>query len=106
MTDILEHMYKVREYAIYKNIKEAMIIVDRDVAYINQLYIKDVNGGFLTIPECVMGMKVKYESGLADRLGVNFIITEDKHVPEPFTKTLADYSTDELLDEIRRRTSE
>ena len=46
MMDIYEHIRNAREWAIEKNIMDAMIIIDRDIAYTNQLYIQEGNGSF------------------------------------------------------------
>ena len=100
--DIYEHIRNAREWAIEKNIMDAMIIIDRDIAYTNQLYIQEGNG-FLSVPPMIMGMEIKYDPCLSERLGVNFIITENKHNEVKERTSLEEYSTEELLDEIKRR---
>ena len=102
MDDLMEHIYKAREYAIRDGIREAMIIIDTGIAKVNGFLIQE-RTGFLTIPPMIMGMSVKYDNKLKDLTGANFIITEDK-LPENLPhKELCDYSNEELMEELNRR---
>lgn len=101
--DIIKHIQKAKEEAIRKGILDAMIIIDEDLAYVNKFYIASGKTGFLEIPTMIMGMKVKYQKNLTEDLGVNFIIKEDKSCNPYPQKDLSDYSTDELLNEIKKR---
>lgn len=104
MKDILEHIEKVREQMLRDNIKANTIIIDSDVARVNgfQYFFTDT---ILDVPPMFMGLQVLYEKNLSEKIGrpVNFIISEKK-IEKPTPKTpLSDYSTEELLDEIRKR---
>ena len=51
---------------------------------------------------------LKYEENLSETMGrpVNFVMTERKMPEKPFKTPLSEYSTEELLDEIRKRVDE
>ena len=103
MKDILEHIAKAREETIKKNIRANTIIIDKDVAMVNKLWIPISPNSIVETPKMIMGLKVEYEENLSDKLGVdcNFVITNKDTIK---SKTpLSEYSTDELLDEIRKR---
>ena len=121
VTDIYEHMIMAKKEAIKAGIKANLVIISPSVAKVNKFFVKTggniikCNDGvhswqyteqcsIAEVPEMILGMKVKYDN-LLDEIPANFIICEDP-TPEKKEKTLADYSIDELLDEIRRRTNE
>lgn len=103
MKNILEHIEKVREQTIKKCIRANTIIIDKDVAMVNKLWIPISPNSIVETPRMLMGLKVEYEENLSDKLGVdcNFIMAEKK-IATPKTP-LSEYSTEELLDEIRKR---
>lgn len=67
--NLLEHIRAAKIQADKKNIAANMIILDTGVAITNGLYLTD---GF--IDPTIWGMKVKYQSKLADDYNVNFAI--------------------------------
>ena len=73
--NILEHIRSAKIQADKQNIAANMIILDTGVAITNGLFLTD---GF--IGPTIWGMKVKYQSKLADDYNVNFVIshTNDK----------------------------
>lgn len=103
MKDILEHIEKVRECMLRDNIKANTIIIDSDVAKVNGFQYLSAPQTITDVPVMFMGLKVEYEENLSDKLGVdcNFVMAERK-IETPKTP-LSEYSTEELLDEIRKR---
>ena len=104
MKNILEHIEKVRKCMLRDNIKANTIIIDSDVARVNgfQYFFTDT---ITDVPPMFMGLQVFYGENLSENVGtpVNFIMSE-KNIEKPETKTpLSEYSTEELLDEIRKR---
>lgn len=102
MKDILEHIEKVRKCMLRDNIKANTIIVDSEVAKVNGFYFAAPQFR-ADVPPMIMGLKIEYEENLSDKLGVdcNFVMAERK-IETPKTP-LSEYSTEELLDEIRKR---
>ena len=103
MKNILEHIAKTREQAIKQHIRANTIIIDKDVAMVNKLWISISPNSIVRMPPMLMGLKVEYEENLSEKLGVdcNFVMAERK-IETPKTP-LSEYSTEELLDEIRKR---
>ena len=102
MKNILEHIEKVRAYMLRDNIKANTILIDSEVARVNgfQYFFTDT---ILDVPPMFMGLQVFYEENLSEKVGTpaNFIMAERKINKQ---KTpLSEYSTEELLDEIRKR---
>ena len=104
MKDIIEHIEKVRKYMLKENIKANTIIIDKEVAKVNGFQYLSAPQTIAYVPTMFMGLQVFYEEDLSKTIGipVNFVITERK-IEQPKAKTLSDYSTDELIDEIKRR---
>ena len=103
MKDILEHIEKVREQMFRDNIKANTIIIDSEVAKVNGFQYLSAPQTITYVPPMFMGLQVLYEENLSEKVGtpVNFVITERKIHKQ---KTpLSYYSTEELLDEIRKR---
>ena len=102
MKDILEHIEKVKELMFRDNIKANTIIIDSEVARVNgfQYFFSDT---IIDVPPMFMGLQVLYEEKLSEKVGtpVNFVIAE-RNTEIPKTP-LSEYSTEELLDEIRKR---
>ena len=103
MKNILEHIAKAREQAIKQHIRANTIIIDKDVAMVNKLWISISPNSIVRMPPMLMGLRVEYEENLSDKLGVdcNFVMAEKKI--ETHKTPLSEYSTEELLDEIRKR---
>lgn len=102
MKDILEHIEKVKEQMLRDNIKANTIIIDNEVAKVNGFYF--TAPPFITdVPPIYMGLQVLYDEKLSEKVGtpVNFVMAEIK-IEKPKTP-LSEYSTEELLDEIRKR---
>lgn len=105
--NLLEHIKMARKYAIKECINANKIIIDKDLALLNADvfgYFDGLNNQYIQTPKMIMGMSIAYEENLKSDYGCNFVIAE---VPEEEkeTKTLSDYTTDELLEELRRRTN-
>ena len=106
MKDILEHIEKVRKYMLRDNIRANTIIIDREVAKVNGFQYLSTSQTITDVPPMFMGMQVLYEENLSETMGtpVNFVMTERKLPEIPTPKTpLSEYSIDELLEEIRKR---
>ena len=103
MKDILEHIEKVKEYMIKNNIKANTIVIDNEVAKVNGFRCFLDNRTMVDVPTMFMGLQVFYEENLSEKFGtpVNFVMAERK-IETPKTP-LSEYSTEELLDEIRKR---
>lgn len=108
MKDILEHIEKVRMYMLRDNIRANTIIIDGDVAKVNGFKYLSAPQTIADVPTMYMGLQVLYEKNLSETMGrpVNFVMTERKMPIKPIKTPLSDYSTEELLDEIRKRTTE
>lgn len=105
MKDILEHIEKVREYMLRDNIRANTVIIDSEVAKVNRFQYLSAPQTITDVPPMFMGLRIVYEEDLSEKVGtpVNFVISEKK-IKTPETKTpLSEYTTDELLDEIRKR---
>ena len=104
MTNIIEHIKKVEKFMIKDHIKAHTLIIDKDVAKVNGFVFMSAPRVATEVPTMFLGLRVFYEENLSDKVGTpcNFVIT-DKELEQPKEKTLSDYTTDELLEEIRRR---
>ena len=103
MKDILEHIEKVRKCMLRDNIKANTIIIDSEVAKVNGFQCLSAYQTINDVPPMFMGLQVLYEEKLSEKVGTpaNFIMCERKIHKQ---KTpLSEYSTKELLDEIRKR---
>lgn len=106
MEDMIEHIQKVNAYMLKRYIKANTIIIDSDVAKVNGFQYLASPQTIADVPTMFLGLKVEYENNLSEKIGipVNFIMTERKIPETPIPKTpLSEYSIDELLDEIRKR---
>ena len=103
MKDILEHIEKVRECMLRDNIKANTIIIDSEVARVNGFQYLSAPQTIVDVPTMFIGLQVFYEENLSEKVGTpaNFVMAVRKNHKQ---KTpLSDYSTEELLDEIRKR---
>lgn len=107
MKDILEHIEKVRKYMLRDNIKANTIIIDSEVAKVNGFPYISVLDTITKMPPMFMGLEVHYENNISEIFDIpcNFVMFERKRVEPPKTP-LSEYSTEELLDEIRKRVDE
>lgn len=103
MKDILEHIEKVRKYMLKDNIKANTIIIDSEVARVNGFQYLSAYQNIIDVPPMFMGLQVLYEEKLSEKVGTpaNFIMCERKIHKQK--NPLSEYSTEELLDEIRKR---
>ena len=103
MKDILEHIEKVRKCMLRDNIKANTIIIDSEVAKVNRFQYLSSYQTITDVQPMFMGLQVFYEEKLSETFGipVNFVMTERK-IHKPKTP-LSEYSTEELLEEIRKR---
>lgn len=108
MKDILEHIEKVRKYMLRDNIKANTIIIDSEVAKVNGFQYLSAPQTIADVPTMFMGLQVLYGENLSETMGTpcNFVMTERKMPEKPFKTPLSAYSTEELLDEIRKRVEE
>jgi hypothetical protein len=103
MKDILEHIERVRAYMLKEHIKANTIIIDSEIAKVNGFQYLSTPETITDVPIMFMGLQVFYEKKLSEKVGtpVNFVMAERK-IETP-KNPLSEYSTDELLDEIRKR---
>lgn len=108
MKDILEHIEKVRVYMLRDNIMANTIIIDGDVAKVNGFQYLSSPQTIADVPTMYMGLQILYEENLSEKMGlpVNFVMVERKKPVPTFKTPLSDYSTEELLYEIRKRVEE
>lgn len=99
--DIYDHIYKAYNEAIIRNIKANQVIIDRDLAITNHIYFKNIDGNISESNPMILGLSIKYQANLKQD-GYNFIIGYNPRLDEK-PKTLADYTTTELLEELQRR---
>ena len=90
------------------NIKANTIIIDSDVAKVNGFQYLSAPQTIADVPTMYMGLQVFYEENLSEKVGcpVNFVMAKRKIPEKPFKTPLSAYSTEELLDEIRKRVGE
>ena len=103
--NFVEHIQKVRKIAFQNGVKANTIFIDKEVAKTNGFTFL-INPELHDVPTMFLGLDVHYSENLSDELGINsnFALFENKKEERLLPKTLADYSTDELLYEIKRRT--
>ena len=100
MKDIFEHIEKAKRQAFEQYIEANKIIIDKDIAITNQLFIP-FDGVIYQVPPMIMGLAVSYDENLKRDYNCNFIVTRVDNV---MPKTpLSEYSTEELLEEIKHR---
>lgn len=104
MKDLIEHINRCKIQALKNHINANMIIIDKEIAMANCIYYPTAHGSVNYIPSMIMGMRVDYEKNLRDEYGFNFVISES-HI-ETTKPSIKDFSTDELLEELRRRTKD
>lgn len=102
--DIIDHIRKAETEALKRDIKINQIIIDEDLAITNNLYFKSFNRSIKTAAPMIFGLAVDYQKNLKEE-GYNFIIGHNPRLDEK-QKTLADYTTTELLEELQRRNEE
>lgn len=102
--DIYDHICRAKKEAIIKNIKANQIIIDKGLAITNHIYFTNVDGSMCDYKPMMLGLAIVYQENLA-KDGYNFIMSYNPRL-EPKTKTLADYTTRELLEELQRRNEE
>lgn len=102
--DIINHIRKAETEALKRDIKINQIIIDEDLAITNNLYFKSFNRSIKTAAPMIFGLAVDYQKNLKEE-GYNFIIGYNPRLDEK-QKTLADYTTTELLEELQRRNEE
>lgn len=102
--DIVGHIYSAYLEAIKSEIKINQIIIDEDLAKTNHIYFKNVNGSIMSIHPMILGLAITYKKNLK-KDGYNFIMCFNPTLDKK-PKTLADYTTAELLEELQRRNEE
>lgn len=103
MNDLMKHIQKAKEYALRDGIKANTIIIDEDIAKVNGFQIMLFPNTITNVPNMILGLDVYYEKDLREKIGTptNFVVAEMKKVE--LKTPLSEYSTDELLEEIKRR---
>lgn len=102
--DIYDHIYKAYNESIKRNIKANQIIIDRDLAITNHIYFKNIDGGMCDYNPMIFGLAIDYDKNLR-KDGYNFVIGYNSRLDKK-PKTLEDYTTAELLEELQRRNEE
>ena len=108
MNDIIEHIQKAREQMLREGFQANTIIIDSEVAKVNGFNYCLIPSTVGRTPVMFLGLKVVYDKNLSDTIGTdcNFALLEakDRDSGEGTERTpLSEYSTDELLDEIKSR---
>ena len=101
--NIYEHIMKAKKQSLKEKIKANTIAIDTEVAKVNGLYFPvPEDNSIIQVPTMILGLKIMYVDNLSDSLGIptNFAILEKY---EPVVNKLKNFSTEELLDEIKRR---
>lgn len=104
---VIDHIQKVRKQMLREGFKDHILYIDSDVAKITGFQTFLPPSTVANVPTIFLGLKVKYVENLQEDLGgvdASFAITDD--VQETIKTPLSEYSMEELLDEIKRRTCE
>ena len=102
--DIYDHICRAKTEAIKRNIEANQIIIDKGLAITNHIYFTNVDGSMCDCEPMMLGLAIVYQENLA-KDGYNFIMNFNPRLDEK-PKTLADYTTRELLEELQRRNEE
>lgn len=102
--NILDHIQKAKLEALERNIKVNQILIDEDLAITNHICFKNVDGSICEYEPMIFGLAVEYDKSVREN-GYNFIMGYNPRLDEK-PKTLADYTTKELLEELQRRNEE
>ena len=102
--DVLDHIYKAKMEAIKRNIEVNQVNIDEDLAMTNHLYFPNVDGSISETNPMIFGLAINYVKNLR-KDGYNFVVGYNPRLDEK-QKTLADYTTKELLEELQRRNEE
>lgn len=73
--DIYDHIRKAEVEARKQHFKANTIIIDTELAKMNEVYAPTFDG-YSICPPMIMGLEVKYQNNLTKDYGVNFILTE------------------------------
>lgn len=108
MNDIIEHIQKVRRYMLREGFQANTIIIDSEVARVNGFNYSLIPSTVGRTPVMFLGLKVIYDKNLSDTIGTdcNFALLEARETDEGRDEErtpLSEYSTDELLGEIKSR---
>lgn len=99
--DIYEHIHEAYNEAIKRNIKVNQIIIDKGLAITNNLYFTNFDGSINESNPMMLGLPIVYQENLS-KDGYNFILSYNPKL-EQKTKTLADYTIQELFEELQKR---
>ena len=86
INNIMEHIQKAALQAEKEHFKANTIIIDTELAIMNNVYVPKIYG-YDIYPPMIMGLKVMYVNNLTENYDVNFIITNTN------TKTIEDELT-------------
>lgn len=101
--NIMEHIENARIKALENAINANKILIDKDVAMVNGIYVPIDEYRIEKTRPMILGMQVEYEEKLNEFFGVNFFLYEKKEEPINQEKRLEDYTNEELMEELGRR---
>lgn len=78
--NIIDHIRKAQIEAQKQHFKANIIIIDTDLARMNEIYFP-TRDGYAICPSMIMGLAIQYKNNLSHDYGVNFIIT-NTHTPQ------------------------
>lgn len=82
--NIIEHIKKAELEARKQHFKANTIIIDTELAQMNNLYLPTFDG-YSVIPPMIMGLEVKYVNNLTKDYSVNFIVTNSHIIQDELT---------------------
>lgn len=83
--NIIDHIRKAQVEAQKQHFKANTIIIDTELAQMNDLYAPTFEG-YSVYPPMIMGLEVKYQTNLTKDYGVNFILTETHTTNDELSK--------------------
>lgn len=75
INNIIDHIRKAQIEAQKQHFKANTIIIDTELARMNEVYAPSFDG-YQICPPMIMGLEVKYQNNLTKDYGVNFILTK------------------------------
>lgn len=79
--NIIDHIRKAELEARKQHFKANTIIIDTDLARMNEIYVPYFNG-YSVYPPMIMGLEVKYINNLTKDYNVNFIVTNSHTIQD------------------------
>lgn len=103
--DIYDHIRKAETEALKRKIKINQIIIDKDLAITNNLYIQGIDEQSKKINPMILGLAIDYQENLRKDDGYNFIIGYNERIDtkNKDIRILANFTKEELLQELLMR---